>query len=309
MILTNKAKMIINRRGSMMPQYCDDFIGKVPQDIYLRTKSFISEQVSVFQPEEYVLGLKTFTRDYHIIILQSTPPLSKLGKKEYQFRKGNFVFLEPGIEFETLPAKVSPEAKYMSISIKKGFFRKVLSEATGKENLKFKKIENTYSWGLLDSVEKLKYELSNYGNKLPTMIQSISTQMIIELLRDINAEGIANPEKTNRDNNHIDKVIDFMKTYYNGNITVEDISRTFHISTCHLQRTFKLHMGQTPYQFLLGIRLEKSKEFLKRDQYSMEEVSRLCGFVSQSHFSKLFRQTTGVSPSEYKKTMKGAVSK
>lgn len=289
--------------GYGMKQCINDF-KIIPRDIYIRNKVYQSDHIVIVQPEEYVSGLKVTTQDYHFIILQSTPPLAKIGSREYQFKRGNLFILTPETDFESITNDIEHKGKYISITIKKDYFQKIAAEITGKEHVKLKSLENVYSWNLLDSVEKFKFELNTYGEKYPAMIQSISIQLIHEILRDINAEGISNNLKYNGDHLWIKKAVDYMQDYYNSNITIEEISRTFHISTCHFQRMFKQKMGQTPYQYLLGIRLQRAQELLQRDHYSTGEVARICGFVSQSHFSTVFRQTVGVSPSQYKKTNK-----
>ncbi len=287
-----------------MIQYFNDMLEGISKDIYSRTKAFMSDQIVILQPEEYVAGLKVITEDYHFVILQSTPPITRIGKKEYQPKKGSLISLEPDTQLSVVPVKGILPGKYIWITIKKSFFEETMFKALGRENIRFKRIENVYSWNLLDSVEKLKHELGHYGEKYPAMIQSISIQLIVELLRDISEEETRHNLKHSGDSKYISRAVDYMQGHYNSNITVEDISRTFHISTCHFQRIFKHYTGQTPYQYLLGIRIQRAKELLKQDQLSTGEVAGRCGFISQSHFSTAFKQIMGLSPSEYKKMAK-----
>ncbi len=286
-----------------MARILNDF-KKIPHNIYARTKSFISEHIAILQPEEYVSGLKVINEDYHFIILQSTCPLFRVGKKEYQFKKGTLMAIQPDTELATLPSSSTLPGKYISITIRKDFFDKTILTIIEKEKADFIKIENTYSWNLIDTVEKLKQEINNYGEKYPVMIQSLSTQFIFELLRDINGREEIQNFKKNGDKIYINRIVEYMHSYYNGNITIKDISCTFHISPGHLQRLFKLHTGQSPHQYLLGIRLQKAEDLLKRNNYSIAEIAELCGFVSQGHFSTVFRQNVGTSPLKYRKVVK-----
>jgi transcriptional regulator GlxA family with amidase domain len=63
---------------------------------------------------------------------------------------------------------------------------------------------------------------------------------------------------------------------------------------------FSRKVGVTPYQYLLGVRMEKAKELLGNLNYSITDVAAFCGFESASHFSNVFKKTTGYSPVEYK---------
>ncbi|NLK38070.1 MAG: helix-turn-helix transcriptional regulator [Epulopiscium sp.] len=92
-----------------------------------------------------------------------------------------------------------------------------------------------------------------------------------------------------------------MQEYYSANISINDICNLIYLSPCHFKRVFKDCTGQTPYQYLMKIRLEKAKEILKEKESSMEEVARLCGFVNTGHFATVFKRNIGMSPSEYRK--------
>ena len=70
-----------------MQSYLTSILEAVPHDIRLTTKEFISDNVSIFEPKEYVIGQTVNLEHYHFIILFSDPPILKLGKKEFQFHK------------------------------------------------------------------------------------------------------------------------------------------------------------------------------------------------------------------------------
>jgi transcriptional regulator GlxA family with amidase domain len=64
---------------------------------------------------------------------------------------------------------------------------------------------------------------------------------------------------------------------------------------------FKQKVGMTPHKYLLNIRIEKAKELLNTNHYSVAETAVFCGFESITHFSAAFKKSTGYSPFEYKK--------
>jgi AraC family transcriptional regulator len=63
---------------------------------------------------------------------------------------------------------------------------------------------------------------------------------------------------------------------------------------------FRLKVGMTPHKYLLKIRVEKAKELLSTNRYSVTETAMLCGFESVPHFSDTFKKLTGYSPNSYK---------
>ena len=57
----------------------------------------------------------------------------------------------------------------------------------------------------------------------------------------------------------------------------------------------------TPFEYLQNLRIEKAKDLLRKTDCSISQICDLCAFGSLSHFSRVFREKTGVSPTKYKK--------
>ncbi len=72
------------------------------------------------------------------------------------------------------------------------------------------------------------------------------------------------------------------------------------MSPYHFIRIFKNETGKTPYEYLVDIKIEKACSLLRRSNLSVTEICFLCGFNSSSHFSTVFKQKIGVSPSMYR---------
>lgn len=56
----------------------DEFIESIPINIHCNTKSYLSDRVAVFIPEEFVIERKIKTVDYHFVIFHTTPPPIKM---------------------------------------------------------------------------------------------------------------------------------------------------------------------------------------------------------------------------------------
>ncbi|WP_258001471.1 helix-turn-helix domain-containing protein, partial [Fischerella thermalis] len=63
--------------------------------------------------------------------------------------------------------------------------------------------------------------------------------------------------------------------------------------------SIKQSMGIAPYQYVIQQRVEKSKQLLKQGKVTITDIALQCGFANQSHFTKHFRQITGVTPKAY----------
>ena len=99
----------------------------------------------------------------------------------------------------------------------------------------------------------------------------------------------------------IETVIDvrnYIENNYDSDLNLDLLSHLCFISKFHLLRLFKKYYGQTPRQYLIDKRIEKSKEHLKNGM-SVTETCFAIGFESLGSFSTLFKTKTGKSPSEY----------
>jgi len=59
----------------------------------------------------------------------------------------------------------------------------------------------------------------------------------------------------------------------------------------------------TPYQYYIQIKIYKAESLLEQQDLSVKEVAYKIGFEDQYYFSRLFKNKTGVSPSEWKNFM------
>lgn len=95
-------------------------------------------------------------------------------------------------------------------------------------------------------------------------------------------------------------VRNYIENNYDVNLNLDLLSRIQFVSKYHLIRLFKKYYGQTPRQYLIDKRIEKSKENLTNEM-SVTQTCFAVGFESISSFSTLFKTKTGKSPSEFQK--------
>jgi len=72
------------------------------------------------------------------------------------------------------------------------------------------------------------------------------------------------------------------------------------MSTGHFSKLFRQYYGVKFIDFLTNIRVEAAKELLLDPTKRTKEIGEMVGYPSSSYFSKIFRQKTGMTPSEYR---------
>lgn len=84
-------------------------------------------------------------------------------------------------------------------------------------------------------------------------------------------------------------------------LSTDELARTACVSEATLRRQFRKHFGASPGQFANRLRIEEAKRRLHRSDEAMESLAFGLGFSDASHFSRMFRQSTGESPAEYRR--------
>ncbi|WP_039765622.1 PocR ligand-binding domain-containing protein [Caldicellulosiruptor sp. F32] len=99
----------------------------------------------------------------------------------------------------------------------------------------------------------------------------------------------------------IEKIIEYIKNHYMEDITLDDLAKMVYLSPTYLSYLFKKQLGITVKEYLINIRLKKSKELIETTDLPIGEISKMVGIEDQNYFSRLFKKKFGVSPLNYKK--------
>jgi hypothetical protein len=88
------------------------------------------------------------------------------------------------------------------------------------------------------------------------------------------------------------------------NLSLTEISKSLDINPSYLSREFSKHFNNLSFgEYTRKLRIEKAIELINSTGYSLTEVAYLTGFSDQSHFTRIFKQYIGKSPSNYKKEL------
>ncbi|MBQ7369283.1 MAG: AraC family transcriptional regulator [Clostridia bacterium] len=101
--------------------------------------------------------------------------------------------------------------------------------------------------------------------------------------------------------NAIQTACHYLENNYFEEIDVRALAARLGFSRAYFSTTFRQTIGESPYRFLMKIRLDKAKEYLRANERSVEEIARSVGFSCVSRFSEQFKRFEGVSPLQYRK--------
>lgn len=96
------------------------------------------------------------------------------------------------------------------------------------------------------------------------------------------------------------RVLEYLAAHLDTDITVSELAAICRQSPSHFAHAFRATMGMPPHRFLLGKRVGRAMELLVHTEQSLGEIAAACGFADQSHLTRVFSRTVGVSPGKWR---------
>jgi AraC-like DNA-binding protein len=218
-------------------------------------------------------------RPYYLIhlIISGSGTIERNGQVT-KLSSGDAFIIRPD-EITTYVADKTNPWEYCWISFYGNYSHEIMRQTTDENNVRYNK----------SGYVALKSVLDN--EKIDTIS---SLNVLFSVLESI---------KTNQPNTYEDFVEIAVKHFENNyykDLNVTTLANMLGISRAHFTTSFTKRIGQTPYNYLLNVRINHAKEYLTKTQMSVTEVAYSVGFTSLERFSEMFKQITGLSPLSYK---------
>jgi AraC family transcriptional regulator len=96
------------------------------------------------------------------------------------------------------------------------------------------------------------------------------------------------------------RVLDFLSAHLSDDPTVAELACECGLSSGYFSRAFRQTTGVTPHQWLIRKRVERARQLLLGNGLGLADIALVCGFVDQSHFSRVFTKFEGDSPGRWR---------
>lgn len=122
---------------------------------------------------------------------------------------------------------------------------------------------------------------------------------LVEDARELSSSSFIGAREEHEDK-RVSKVKDYITDNYMQVITLKDLAGLVCMSEESFSRFFRNKTGRTPNRYLIDYRLGIAARLLLTTQMSVSEIGFSCGFNTLSHFNRLFRESKGCTPSEFR---------
>lgn len=154
-------------------------------------------------------------------------------------------------------------------------------------------------------VETLLFRMLDENEKKPEGYLTYQRVLLTELLLFINRHIKCYDKQSIGTNSLLQKKMSEVAIYltenYRSRISLKQVAERFFITPCHLSRSFKKATGFSFIEYVNSIRVKEAQKLLKKTNSSVMRIAELTGFDSQTHFGRVFKNLTGMSPLQYRK--------
>jgi AraC family transcriptional regulator len=98
------------------------------------------------------------------------------------------------------------------------------------------------------------------------------------------------------------RVLDFMVAHLIDDPTIAELAEQCGLSSGYFARAFRQTTGVTPHRWLIQKRVERARALLLQSALRLVDIALACGFVDQSHFTRVFTRFEGDSPGRWRQT-------
>lgn len=147
----------------------------------------------------------------------------------------------------------------------------------------------------------LEYEKLEQQKLLERIMSAKTAEELREVGRFLESKLMDDSEATHLTIKRAQRLI---QEFYQTGITLDEIAGKLHITPEYLGTKFHKEMGMTFGTYMKNIRITKAKELLIGTSLKLYEISEKVGYSDARYFSRVFRETTGQLPADYRKTHK-----
>ncbi|MBB6694110.1 response regulator [Cohnella xylanilytica] len=122
----------------------------------------------------------------------------------------------------------------------------------------------------------------------------------VEQLLERLDEYVAGVRSAHAERADMQKAVDYLHEHYHEDVNMAVVSNYMSLNYTYFSEAFKEFTGESFSAYLRKLRLGKAKELLAKTDLKVYEISARSGFESAKHFTRMFKESEGITPLEYR---------
>lgn len=108
-------------------------------------------------------------------------------------------------------------------------------------------------------------------------------------------------------NSHVRCTLEYINSFYNDRITIDQIAKHVGLSSRHLSRLFFDALGMTLPDYINMLRIKKAKDLLQNTNMDITDIAMTLGFNTSQYFSTCFKKYENTTPKKYREIINGCI--
>lgn len=143
------------------------------------------------------------------------------------------------------------------------------------------------------------YIINRFGT--PELASSISKTLLIDTTRQTQTPYSSYNFRMSHGDEAILTVQNYLEKSCKSLVKIPELAAVAGLEERTFNRRFKKATGETPTEYIQGLRIENARKLLETTQEPVDRVTQGVGYEDVSSFRRLFKKYTGLSPSDYRK--------
>lgn len=170
-----------------------------------------------------------------------------------------------------------------------------------REHLQVTETSTAFQGGAFELLgRKLYKEFSNTDQAAPLIIEGVMMEMLGETVRHSAAKPAHSSPRW------LTQARELLHARFTENLTLADVAQTVGVHPVHLAQTFHKMYRCTVGDYVRKLRIEYACQELATSSKPIVEIALAAGFCDQSHFTRTFRRSIGIAPSQYRSCLRNA---
>lgn len=276
-------------------------------------KYYMSEGAGIFYGARKGINTPSHTHEFvEMVYTLKGKCTHKINGESYDARHGDMVIINYNQTHELI---AEDEIEYINILIKPEYINMSLGN---QENafalLNLKEFEDfssildktkckvTFSGDERERIEEtvsvISREMKEKSAGFELAIRSQFNLLLIMIFRKMSLSLNTQPTDIN------DELLNYIVTHSNERLTLEELAQMCSYNTSYFSRRFKNFAGMTFREYLKKVRMEKAKAMLRSTNIEISDIINRTGYTDRTKFFTHFKDVTGVTPLQYRKSKK-----
>lgn len=263
------------------------------------------------EPDVYLAEVMAY--DYRLMYVYDGHGYFLIDGIKYEVSKGHLLLWKPGIKYSIHPES---QKQFSIIGINFDYTdhnskisypippekEDIFDTKKITEIIEFNDMEDFNNLIYIKNIQFIESKLLELINEYMTRKKYYAHKMrsnFLSIISDIaRCISITNTDSDRMDNK-VDLIIEYIHQNYNRSLTNEEIGAHFNFHPVYINRLMVKYTGSSLHQYLINFRISLAINLLQSTNKSITEIAYSVGFKDINYFSKYFKKLVGVSPKNY----------